>query len=105
MTDAQVRHMVSRFLAWRQPPFQLPEQGSGMSDETGWVIERGDSEPGAPTYWTGFREGAGGVQCWSQNHMDAIRFARKIDAERVSYRMTQPNNRVCEHKWLDPEAW
>jgi hypothetical protein len=68
-----------------------------MTDETGWVIERGDSEPSAPTYWAG-------LDMWSQDHMDAIRFARKRDAERVSARMTYPNNRVCEHMWTEPRA-
>jgi hypothetical protein len=67
-------------------------------DEIGWVIERGDSEPSAPTYWAGLDDR------WSQDHMDAIRFARKRDAERISARMRYPNNRVCEHMWCDPPA-
>lgn len=63
-----------------------------IGDETGWVIERGDSRPSAPAYWAG--------DAWSQDHLDAIRFVRKLDAERVSARMTYPNNRVCEHIWV-----
>ena len=62
--------------------------------ETGWVIERGDSGPSGPTYWAGLDDK------WSQDHLDAIRFARKLDAERVSARIHWPNNRICEHMWL-----
>lgn len=69
-----------------------------MADETGWVIERGDSEPSAPTYWAGLGDRDFDGR-WSQDHMDAIRFARKLDAERVSAKMRWPNNRVCEHGW------
>lgn len=71
-----------------------------MIEEYGWVIERGDSEVSAPTYWSGptatFRNG------WSQNHLDAIRFARKVDAEKISTKLQVPGdpiNRVCEHIW------
>lgn len=70
--------------------------GGAPSNETGWVIERGDSEPFAPTYWAGIEDR------WSQDHQDAIRFARKCDAERISARMRYPNNRVCEHVWYSP---
>jgi hypothetical protein len=63
------------------------------NQETAWLIERGDSNPDAPTYW------AGPDDMWSQDHMDAIRFARKLDAERVSARLFYPNNRICEHMW------
>jgi hypothetical protein len=76
---AMVRHMLDG----------LPQIAQS---EIGWVIERGDSQPSQPTYWAG-------LDVWSQDHMDAVRFARKEDGERVSARMTYPNNRVCEHAW------
>lgn len=60
--------------------------------EFGWVIERGDSEVCAPTYWAG-------PDRWSQDHMDAIRFCRKQDAERVACRLGQGYHRVAEHGW------
>lgn len=69
-----------------------PASALPTSTETGWVIERGDSPPSAPTYWAGDDR-------WSEDHMDAIRFARKWDGERVSARLFYPNNRVCEHVW------
>lgn len=72
-----------------------PQSQANNLDDIGWVIERGDSSPAAPTYWSG-------PDMWSQDHMDAIRFARKLDAERVSARarLRSPNNRVCEHMWI-----
>ena len=69
-----------------------------MSDDLvvrvwGWVIERGDSQVSAPTYWAG-------PEYWSQNHMDAIRFMRKEDGERVACKLGQGYHRVCEHAWI-----
>lgn len=64
------------------------------TEEFGWVIERGDSETCAPTYWAG-------PDRWSQDHMDAIRFSRKCDGERVACRIGQGYHRVCEHGWID----
>ena len=52
--------------------------GASAQDEFAWVIERGDSQPSAPTYWSGHDDR------WSQDHMDAVRFSRKQDAERVA---------------------
>lgn len=68
--------------------------------EFAWVIERGDSDPATPTYWTGH-------DAWSQDHMDAVRFARQIDAVNVAKR-EQPiwglGHRVAEHGWSSPLA-
>lgn len=66
--------------------------------EFAWVIERGDSSPSAPTYWAGPADHSDGR--WSQDHMDAIRFAREEDARRVAYHFRQPNCRICEHGWM-----
>ena len=66
--------------------------------ETGWVIERGDSEPSAPLYWAGHYE-------WERDHLKAVRFSRKEDAERVAERERTLDDggpeyaRVCEHSW------
>ena len=65
--------------------------------EFGWVIEHRRSLVSEPEYWTG--------NGWSKNHLDAIRFARKIDAERArngfdEYDGDDPReHRVCEHQW------
>lgn len=60
--------------------------------EFAWVIERGDSQPSAPTYWSGPDQ-------WSQDHLDAVRFSRKQDAERVACRLGQGYHRIAEHGW------
>jgi hypothetical protein len=66
--------------------------------ETGWVIERGDSQPSTPTYWAG-------PDRWSQDHMDAVRFTRQIDAARVASRETWlAPHRVCEHVWISARS-
>lgn len=66
--------------------------------ETGWVIERGNSQPSTPTYWAG-------PDRWSQDHMDAVRFTRQIDAARVASRETWlAPHRVCEHVWISARA-
>jgi len=60
-------------------------------DEAGWLIERADSEPSAPKYW---------CVGWTSNHAQAIRFARKEDAEMVAQRMMKGVAvRICEHGW------
>lgn len=69
-------------------------------DESGWVIERGDSEVSAPTYWAGFNSLI--QPKWSQAHLDAIRFARRVDAEKISTVIQERGmalNRICEHGW------
>lgn len=66
--------------------------------EYGWVIEHRNSEPCQPQYWCG--------NGWLYDHMRAIRFARKIDAERVAAGFNEddplPNetpHRIAEHAW------
>jgi hypothetical protein len=65
-------------------------------DQFAWVIERGDSS--TPIYWAGYLSWGDGR--WSNDHLDAVRFVRKIDAERTIAGMTQPNHRVVEHVWI-----
>ena len=63
------------------------------SMEYGWVIELEASEPSAPQYWAG-------SSLWSGDHMMAIRFARKVDAERAAMMMLDGMNiRIAEHGW------
>ena len=76
------------------------------SDKTefAWVIERGDSSPDAPTYWTGPSSLSGEDGGWSQDSTDAIRFAREEDARKVAYYFRRPNCRICEHGWMRSPA-
>ncbi len=59
--------------------------------ETGWVIERAESSQHQPLYWTG-------PQGWSADPLEAIRFARELDAERVASQLPAAT-RVIEHMW------
>lgn len=71
---------------------------NALKDEFAWVIERGDSQPHSPTYWSG-------IDSWSQDHLDAVRFARKQDAERVAHSIRDGGyHRVCEHGWIAGRA-
>jgi len=79
--------------------------GQKHTEETGWVIESLDSPPGLPIYFTGYSTRA---LRWSNpgDHVNACRFARKVDAERISawisYWGPKPSVRVCEHSWVLP---
>ena len=73
-----------------------------VTDETGWVIERADSPTSEPKYWCAGMLDANTFSAWTSNHMQAIRFARRIDAERLCERLMNPKNisvRICEHQW------
>jgi hypothetical protein len=85
---------------WRPlgaPPLTNPETSGG---ETGWLIERGDSDPAKPWYWAAGQRDAERSSAWTQNHMQAIRFARKDDAEKVQRRLFKDIAvRVAAHEW------
>ena len=66
--------------------------------EFAWVIEHRRSEVSAPEYWSG--------SGWSKNDLNAIRFARKVDAQNTALGFDEddplPNegsHRICEHGW------
>lgn len=64
-----------------------------MTDETGWIIEGGWSSVSHPDYW-------GGSSVWSSDHMKALRFARRQDAQQAADLMLSGINvRICEHAW------
>lgn len=72
-----------------------------MTDETGWVIEHGASEPSLPRYW-------GGVHGWTYENLLATRFARQCDAQSQAEAMDDgvPDNyRIAEHMWPGPPSW
>lgn len=68
-------------------------------EETGWLIEDAQSEVSAPSYLAGYSEGRPGA--WSTKHLDAIRFARKVDAEQAATLIDDGEHevRICEHAW------
>lgn len=73
-----------------------PPQGCDFA----WVIEL----PGMPTYWDGR-----GADTFSYKHEQAVRFARKEDAERVlawviSQQRRDEGARVSEHGWYRDSA-
>jgi hypothetical protein len=65
-----------------------------------WVIEEGATQPCTPSYWCG-------VDGFSDDHNDAVRFARKQDAEAVAAYLEKEGPRfvghvpprVAEHGW------
>lgn len=65
-----------------------------MTDEAAWVIEGAWSETSRPDYWVG-------SSAWSTDHMKALRFARKRDAQQAADLMLDGiNYRICEHVWI-----
>lgn len=62
-------------------------------DKLGWVIEAGNE----PRYWTGR-----GAHDFSEWHEDAIRFARREDAEKAKQWICRNHAlKVVEHLWVD----
>lgn len=81
----------------------MGRENSQDSDESGWVIERADSCPAEPKYWAAGQREAERPSAWTSNHEEAIRFARKIDAEKVSRRLFPAIDvRIAEHAWAAP---
>lgn len=60
-------------------------------DEFAWVIER--TVVADVVYWTG---GSG----WSKDHLAAVRFARKEDADRAASYLIGWTVRITEHGWI-----
>lgn len=63
-----------------------------MSDEAGWLVERQGLT--GPLYWSGtvFTGDAG----------EALRFSRRVDAERAIERLSLSNAVAAEHMWPAP---
>lgn len=69
-------------------------------EESGWLIERGDSDPAAPKYWAAGQREAERTSAWTSNHEAAIRFARKQDAAAVAHRLFPSIAvRIACHGW------
>jgi len=61
-------------------------------EEVGWVIEREDSEPSRPMYFTG--------KNWDYDNLKAVRFAREQDAQTMArYMFPGEPHRIADHMW------
>ena len=81
--------------SWKREA-ELNEQAA--TDETGWVVEGAWSSPAMPEYWVG-------SSAWSSDHMKALRFARREDAQQAADMMCAGLNvRICEHAWVSRSA-
>lgn len=71
-----------------------------VREESGWVIEHGESDTSRPLYFAGHKfraeEGPNQNNPWSYDHMEAIRFSRKEDAENMGL---LTDVRICKHGW------
>lgn len=62
--------------------------------ELAWLIENRDSET---VYLTG--DPSGYFPNWTADSLEAIRFSRRIDAERVAVIFDDLDIHICEHQW------
>ena len=84
--------------------------------ETGWLIEASEGQKAvfvkcgyfddyAPAWWTGVSEQIAMKHnpSWTHDSLEAVRFARKVDAEKVilgwGYSLENPWVFVTEHRW------
>ena len=74
-------------------PVKAPDPRA--TDEIGWVIEEGEPNRPTPLYWAG--------SGWSYINTDAVRFARRVDAERVAATLNEKTH-VAEHMWMAPRS-
>ena len=73
--------------------------------EYGWLIEANSSEVHSPAYFAGLmhsdRPNGETIDfAWTNNHLDAVHFSRKRDAEVVAGNY---GHRIAEHVWDDGE--
>jgi hypothetical protein len=61
----------------------------------GWLIENGERGDSLR-----YRTMDAGVVVWTSDHMKALRFSRREDAERFSYG-DEEARRIVEHAWHD----
>lgn len=66
-----------------------------MGNETGWLIENG--KQGDELRYRTMRHG---LPEWTSDHLEAMRFARRVDAERFA-EDDEDAWRIVEHAWMD----
>jgi hypothetical protein len=72
--------------------------------ETAWLIEMPLISLGGPTcWWTGKHDTGFLTDPWTQDTLDAVRFSRKVDAEKViKFTLRSKLAIATEHQWIDP---
>jgi len=82
---------------WRCPigcPDKKDEFGfDSRKTEYGWVVENG--KQGDELRYRTMRDG---LPAWTADHMEALRFCRRIDAERFAEE-DEEAGRIAEHAW------
>lgn len=73
--------------------------GATMTDELGWLIELKSHHNNPPTWWGISANGK--EWAWVTDSMQAVRFAREIDAQRVIAAFGWMNCLATEHLWTD----
>ena len=68
-----------------------------MNEERGWLIERRDP---VTRYLTVVDEIFG----WTEDSLDAIRFARRSDANKMAEIFETDDVYITEHEWCDPSG-
>lgn len=102
---AKPRHSPLPESVDKPPPalrLNVPERAQ---DEAGWLIERYDSIK----YWgrdtVGFNHDLSDPCFWTPDHLDAVRFARREDAQLfIKERKWGHVARPVEHMWITPSA-
>ena len=74
-----------------------PDVPAPPAEEFGWLIER-EPSPQGPSYWTP-KHAMLRVEPWTWDNLEAVRFARKEDAERVMQTLPGGPYKVVEHAW------
>jgi hypothetical protein len=71
--------------------------------EKGWLIESIKYYGGQKIYWTGamYSGRYNGIDAWTTNAVDAVRFSRPVDAELCMTWQKIPKNeyQIREHQW------
>ena len=92
-------HIEQGFMAVNRSVFKPQRVAIAEEDdaivETGWVLERADSDVAAPLYYAP-KDPHG--DCWSSDPDVALRFAREIDAASLAA-VLGFSVRVCAHEW------
>lgn len=97
-TQIEMGFMAAVRSVARPPRLALPKE-EPTPPERAWLIESGfEDGPRAPLYFSA----VDGAPTFQPDHYQALRFARKEDAEAffLMHRGSLDGVRVCEHEWV-----
>lgn len=94
-TQVELGFMAINRSIFKPERVELPDEDEAIV-ESGWVLERADSPVSAPLYFAG--GGEHGTAIWSEDHLKALRLARKQDAAGLAAAIGV-EVRACEHQW------